>query len=227
MPTDHTHVTSHYKRYHFLLAPPQAPVAKADRAKTASYDHYPLFLGTDLLPLIHGDQYPPIGVRLDDLTIGTILMMQAEPGFNFGSDYPSEFDGHGMVRALRNPMGFAYKVQVNEGDRDIDGVATTKQDAGYYYGWWKGLHCLMGKEGLDGGLYRIRPAYEKPLCKRMTWKMSSRAIVQLPSGDPHDPTFDAPSSTPPSGEARIMGEVNRIAAELDARISKLEEKGGE
>lgn len=103
--------------------------------------------------------------------------------------WPAEFDNKFMVRATRLPLGYAWKIFVKAGDRDCNGIEADADAAGYYYGWWRGLHPLVGKEGLDARIYQIRPPYEEFKAPGMTWFVESRCVVQLPSGDPSDPTF--------------------------------------
>jgi len=85
------------------------------------------------------------------------------------------------------PLGHAYKILVAAGDKDIDGKVVTETD--YYYQWWRGLHCLMGKEGLDAGLYMVRLSFENFRCPKFTFKVSSRAVVQHWPGNLDNPTL--------------------------------------
>lgn len=84
-----------------------------------------------------------------------------------------------MIRATRVPLGNAYKMRKAVGDVDIDGNVVTERV--YYYMWWRGLHCMMGKEGLDADLYKIRPSFEDFRCEGLIFKVSFKAVVQLPS----------------------------------------------
>lgn len=73
------------------------------------------------------------------------------------------------------------------GEKDLDGNVVA--DTRYQYQWWRGVHCPMGKEGLDAGLYTIRPGFEIFLGDKFTFKVSSRAVVRHRSGFLGDPTF--------------------------------------
>ena len=94
-----------------------------------------------------------------------------------------------MTRGLRVPLGHAAKVFKNVGDKDLEGNVLGVGEEGYYYLWHKGLHLLCGKEGLDGGVYTKRPAFEEPICEGLGWKKSTRALVQLPAGHRNDGTM--------------------------------------
>jgi hypothetical protein len=102
--------------------------------------------------------------------------------------YPAEFDSAGMIRATRVPLGHAYKKKMLVGDVDIDGKVVTEE--AYYYMWWRGLHCMMGKEGLDADLYQIRPSFEKFRCDGFGFKVDFKAVVQFQAGSKQDNTFD-------------------------------------
>lgn len=125
-------------------------------------------------------RFPAAGVRLDDLAASRALT-QLRPRELF-SRWPAVFDTAGMVRATRIPLGLAAKMWVEEGDVDLDGVAAGPQERGYYYKWWRGLHCLMGNEGYANGLYRVRPSFERFKCTEFGFKLDSRAVIQAPEG---------------------------------------------
>lgn len=98
---------------------------------------------------------------------------------DLNKNWPAEFDVRGMIRATRVPMGAAAKVWVDVGAIDVNGDVLALGEEGYYYEWWRGLHCLCGGEGLNAGIYKIRPSFEKFLCHGFTWKKGFKAVLQL------------------------------------------------
>ncbi|KAL8684293.1 MAG: hypothetical protein Q9218_008352, partial [Villophora microphyllina] len=115
----------------------------------AIYDEYLLFMD----PYVHRmnpTDIPQRGVRLDDFAMAIVLESNI-PRAKLNKFWPAEFDSNGMPRAVRTPMGNAAKLLRDVGDVDVDGVVC--EHYGYYYGWWKGLQLLCGKEGLDAGYY--------------------------------------------------------------------------
>ncbi|KAL9102859.1 MAG: hypothetical protein Q9163_002040 [Psora crenata] len=155
--------------------------------KFSQYDGYSLFMDPGLTD-IH--QIPRPGVRLDDSTVAKVMIKYGRKTLH--NNWPAEFDVAGMVRATRVPLGYAAKKWVKKGDTDVDGNIVAPDKEGYYYLWWRGIHCLMGKEGLDAGLYMIRPSFEEFKCQGLSFKVTHRAAIQLASGNPHDPTFTTP-----------------------------------
>ena len=149
------------------------------------YDNYTLFVSPLLRRQDFKKMVPTSGVRLDDRTMALALMLLPRKELHAG--WPADFDKAGMPRATRVPLGHAFKEYKKVGDVDIDGVAVTK--AGWYYMWWRGLHCLMGKEGLDADLYQVRPSFERFKCKDFGFKIDYMAVVQLPAGSTRDYTF--------------------------------------
>lgn len=150
------------------------------------YDNYTLFMN----PFVDQvDDIPLGGVRLDDMTVAFVINNCAQKQLK--ERWPAEFDTHAMVRGRRLPLGHAAKEFKREGDKDIDGNVLTKDQEGWFYMWYKGLHELSGQEGLNHKTYKKRPAFEKIRCSGLTWKITSRANVQMASGDPRDPTFSA------------------------------------
>ena len=177
------YVTSHYAPFDPEKWNVGPRVCEAFRS-FAQFDKYTLFMN----PAIErAEGIPTSGVRLDDMTAAFVLTRCTRETLH--ANWPAEFDQHGMVRATRMPLGHAAKFWKEEGDVDLDGNVIPKGGAGYYYKWWRGLHCLCGKEGTDRNLYLIRPAFETFRCPGFGFKVSSRAKIQLPSGDPADPTF--------------------------------------
>ena len=87
-----------------------------------------------------------------------------------------------MVRGLRVPLGNAAKQYKRAGDQDLDGNVLKKEDEGWYYMWYRGLHLLCGKEGLDAKIYLKRPAFETIRCAGLGWKKGYRAVIQRPAG---------------------------------------------
>ena len=155
----------------------------------AQYDEFTLFMNPAIETF---DDIPTSGVRLDDMTVAFVMIRCTLK--TLYANWPADFDLEGMIRARRVPLGHAAKFWKAEGDVDVDGNVVPKGEAGYYYKWWRGLHCLCGKEGLDRNLYMIRPYNEKFKCLGFGFKVSSRAIIQLPSDDPRDPTFTSATS---------------------------------
>ena len=141
--------------------------------KFGSYDHYSLFIwprGGDTKDV------PISGVRIDDLTLSRVLGgMKAR---TLHTNWPADIDQAGMVRGTRMPLGKPAKMLVKAGDKDIDGNIINVEDEGYYYKWWRGLHCLMGHEGFEAGMYRIRPAFEQFRCSGFAFKKAYKAVVQ-------------------------------------------------
>lgn len=52
------------------------------------------------------------------------------------------------------PLGIAAKVYVNVGKTDLIGKVIENGEEGWYYFWWRGVHLLCGKEGMDAGFTR-------------------------------------------------------------------------
>ena len=184
-PSDHfrQYDTSHYTPYD-----PEkgnvGPRASVPFRKFAQYDKYTLYMN----PVVETvENIPASGVRLDDMTAAFVLTRCTQKTLH--ANWPADFDDDGMIRGLRVPLGHAAKFWKEAGAVDIDGNIVPEGGAGYYYKWSRGLHCLCGKEGLDHKLYMKRPAFETFRCPGVGFKVSSRAAIQLPSGDPADPTF--------------------------------------
>ena len=148
------------------------------------YDNHTLFV----LPGVDVEDVPTRGVRLDDNTVALVIGKCSKKALN--ENWKAEFDMAGMTRGLRVPLGHAAKVFKNVGDKDLEGHILSEGEEGYYYLWHKGLHLLCGKEGLDGGIYKKRPAFEEPICAGLGWKKSARALIQLPAGHPNDSTMN-------------------------------------
>lgn len=88
-----------------------------------------------------------------------------------------------MVRATRVPLGHAAKAHKNVDDTDIDGNCLVESQQRWYYLWWAGSHLLCGKEGLDVGLYMVRPSFEKKKVLGFGWGNSQKAVIQKAPGE--------------------------------------------
>jgi hypothetical protein len=157
--TDRKHTTELYIRYDpWIHVNLNIPTFKTRGFSYDLFNDCPLFM--DLTPSNDdGTWDPPDGVRLDDYNCGeALLRLDAEI---LSTRYPTEFDSKGMLRAIRNPLGYARKIFVIPGMVDSNGNVASSNDTGYYYIWFKGLQPLIGKEGFDAGLFTIRPSNEK------------------------------------------------------------------
>lgn len=191
---NHVRQTDRFRRYNPAPAVHGANPPAIERPNTvvmADFDHYPLYM------LLHQhdilSEPPPSGCRLDDHTIGRLLIANSPPNHErsqkLAATWPAEFDNRGMVRAKRLPLGHAVKLLVHAGDQDCDGVVASVADAGWFYGWWRGIHPLVGQEGQDHDLSPGRISQKGFRSPGMTWYIGSRCAIQLPPGDPGDPTF--------------------------------------
>ena len=151
-----------------------------------AYDEYTLYMNPNLMAV---SEIPTSGIRLDDMTIAFVLMRCSQSTLH--KNWPADFDARGMVKARRIPLGHAAKSWKSEGMVDIDGYVLTKAEEGFYYMWWRNIHCLCGKEGHDSKIYLIRPSHEQEGPKGFGFKVSSRAVVQLEAGESRDPNFAA------------------------------------
>lgn len=139
---------------------------------------------------------PRSGVRLDDLTVSKVLKSSLRR-HELNQYWQGEFDQNAMVRATRVPLGHAAKEFKKVGDTDIDGNTIAEGQQGWYYLWWTGLHLLCGKEGLDAGMYMVRPSFEKKRVPTFSWKISHRAVVQRAPGQVQsrrDFTYEIPDN---------------------------------
>ncbi|KAL9576408.1 MAG: hypothetical protein Q9212_007124 [Teloschistes hypoglaucus] len=136
------------------------------------------------------------GVRLDDLTVSKVLGSSLRR-LELNKYWQSEFDRNAMVRATCVPLGHAAKAFKKVGDIDTDGNIIAEGQQGWYYLWWTGLHLLCGKEGLDAGMYMVRPSFEKKRVPTFSWKISHRAVIQSAPGQVesrHDFTYESPDN---------------------------------
>ena len=163
-----------------------APAVTEKFKSFSQFDDYTLVIDPTITKQNFAEKVPTSGVRLDDRTAAIALLTMTNKALH--DCFPAEFDNAGMIRATRVPLGHAYKKWIEQGLEDVDGNVVT--EAGYYYMWWRGLHCMMGKEGLDAGLYKIRPSFESFKCTGFGFKISHKAVIQHQSGSSNDPTFD-------------------------------------
>jgi len=73
----------------------------------------------------------------------------------------------------------AAKRFVNLGEMDLEGKVVPPGEEGYYYQWWCGLHILCGQERLAGGMYLIRPSYERSRSRGLRFEKGHETMVQL------------------------------------------------
>lgn len=139
------------------------------------YDEYTVVSDMTINSENFHEKVPRSGVRLDDRIAGIALELCTAK--ELAANWPAEFDKAGMIRATRMPLGHAYKLKVEEGEEDVDGNPC--EDPGCYYGWWRGLHCLMGEEGFEAKMYKIRPSFEKFKCDGIGFKVGFRAAKQV------------------------------------------------
>ena len=84
--------------------------------------------------------------------------------------WPAEFGNNGVVKARRMPPGHAAKMQVTIGDINRNGVEAVEN--GWYYKWYRGLHCLCGLQRQD--LYKHRSPWENQLSSTWYFDMDYR-----------------------------------------------------
>ena len=168
--------TDHYNLYDHE-EPNDITAKEGTFTKFADYDDYELYINATLDDV---STIPTAGVRIDDLTISRVLTKFTHAKLT--ANWPADIDKQGMPRPTRAPLGLAAKVWVSAGEADVEGNVVEEGHQGYYYRWWKGLHCLMGKEGMDSGLFVQRPTGEAPLCKGFGFKVGFRAVVQEAEG---------------------------------------------
>ncbi|MCJ1331719.1 hypothetical protein MMC10_008411 [Thelotrema lepadinum] len=115
---------------------------------------------------------PKEGVRLDDLAVGIALQVCTKK--ERYQPWWCEFRADGDIRAERLPLGLPFVMNVKVGDKDVDGKECTSP--GRYYGWWKGIHPLMGRAGLYAGRWAQRSSLEKQKCYGMGWKVGHKVV---------------------------------------------------
>ena len=162
--------TERYEKYNWHSHQDLPMRAPRYAGSHAVYDDFKLLTGEP--PAYFAiEETPCNSVRLDDRWVGLV-------GEHFNQTvmkkkWPSEFDNAGMLRAVRVPLGDPCLVWVTQGQLDIDGNSAPRD--GCYYGWYRGLELLCGNEGLEQGLYWIRPSFEQPKCKGIAFKVSHPA----------------------------------------------------
>ena len=151
------------------------PPAKAVRGLNdyAVFDSFTLVNDSDLKI----EEVPTQGVRLSDFWIARMTDSN-KPLSELARCWPADFDQAGMVRATRFPLGKAAKRWVDVGEVDVNGNIVAQDDAGYYYLWYRGIHCLRGQE--DEGNYLQRPSFEELKCKKLAFKLGCKAVIQAP-----------------------------------------------
>ncbi|KAL9040787.1 MAG: hypothetical protein Q9214_004344 [Letrouitia sp. 1 TL-2023] len=180
---DRKFTTEHYELYQSGCTLTQTSAGKF-AGTFEIYDDFKLILAKVQGKVVEIADIPTHGVRLDDLLVAKVLESGSFTKPQLHGKWPAEFDLEGMVRARRIPLGYAAKRYVEAGEKDVDGNIVQPGEEGYYYKWWGGLHCLMGKEGQDKGLYMTRPSFEKFKIRRaMGFKIDSRAVIQKPEGE--------------------------------------------
>lgn len=124
-------------------------------------------------------EVPQLPVRLDDRLVA--LVYEGFSCYERVRLWPSEFERDGMVKLGRIPLGFAAKYEYKVGDIDFDGNVLQPGEEGWYYLWLGGIHCLMGKEGMDAGRFQPRDR-GLPRITGFAFKKSHRAEIQAPPG---------------------------------------------
>ena len=161
MPTDTEllYDTQHYVPFDYAYRNPEPPILRT-YAGHGVYDEYALSLNQG----IRSGHQLPAGkpVRLDDY--GCYLAARDTDVRALYQSFGSEFDRYCNIRATRVPLGNAAKKFCDVGDVDMDGKIVEFGEHGWYYLWWRGIHLLCGREGLQAGMYRVRAAnFERSL----------------------------------------------------------------
>ena len=124
-------------------------------------------------------EVPQLPVRLDDRLVA--LVYEGFLSLERGRLWPCEFDCNGTIRSGRIPLGFAAKHEYKVGDVDFDGNVLQPGEEGWYYLWLGGVHCLMGKEGMDAGRFQMRDLECRTIVG-FAFRKSHRAEIQAPPG---------------------------------------------
>lgn len=173
------HSTDHYtkfdpdKPYHVQATTAQKPFKKCS---IYNYGGYHLCMDPNITSAL---QVPQLPLRLDDRLVAFVY-----EGFKSRERHrlwPSEFREDGMVRAGRIPLGFAAKYEYKVGDVDFEGNILQPGEEGWYYLWLGGVHCLMGKEGMDAGHFKLRSSKCGKI-KGFAFRKSHKAEIQAPPG---------------------------------------------
>jgi len=162
--------TSKYQVYD-SINPPNVERVLHPFVKFGDYNDYSLYINPYLDDV---SDVPTSCVRLDDLTISRVIEKFNPRDLN--KNWPADFDQAGMIRATRMSLGNAAKMWVQDGYVSVDGTRAEKTHQGYYYKWWRGLHCLCGAEGIED--YLIRPSHEKFLVNGFAFKLGDKAVLQ-------------------------------------------------
>lgn len=190
-----------------------------------AYDSYKLYSQGQIQ---NYHDIPTSGVRIDDLTISCVMNL---PATILHRNWPADLDTAGMIRATRMPLGDAAKMWVNIGDTDVEGKVVSKGQEGWYYKWWRGLHCLMGKEGFDAGMYLIRPSFESFIVRGFSFKIGYGAVVQVgergsewrvEGGEAENATEDEEVESGTEDEGGIVDEDEDV--EESTRIQEIEDE---
>ena len=178
VPTDRTHFTEMYQRYDPLVDQQLSiPDFKPRNFSFDAFNSCPLYMELTTSGATNQPRWSaPDGVRLDDYNCAEALLNLSPADMH--KRFPAEFDAKGMLRATRNPLGYARKFFVTAGMSDGDGDVAGKGAVGYYYAWFKGLQPLMGKEGYAAGRYMVRPSNERIKTPELTWFLHSKCVVQ-------------------------------------------------
>ena len=177
VPTDRLkrYNTGHYVTYdpgNPIVGPSAGPFRRGNR-NFGKYDNYKL-VNDNTITL---QQLPKSGVRLSDYWAAKV----AVAGFSkkeLAEHWPAEFDSDGMIKAERFPLGNAAKIWVKAGTFDVDGNAVPPGQDGWYYLWYRGIHILMGDEGLEHYPYMIRTSFEAEKCQGLHFRASFPAAIQ-------------------------------------------------
>ena len=193
--------TAHYQIYD--LGNPKIGTHVAHPfVKFGDYDTYTLVINPNITS---ASEVPKRGVRLDDWTVAFVAKHCERKALN--TNRTAEFDQNAMVRAMQVPLGHASKAFKRMGETDLNGHVLTQGEEGFYYDWYHGLHLLCGKEGLDAKVFLKRPSFEVPLCSGVGFKVTAKAVVQLPSGHPDDPTFQGMHLPKMAMMGRILADI--------------------
>ena len=164
------------------------------------FDHYRLVKHPNIQNSWH--QVPRDLVRLDDNHCAHAIRTMPRRSLKI---FVADFDTRGMIPATRLPLGYAAKIYCNVGDRDIDGNLVQSGQEGWYYLWYKGIHCLKGAEGWDAEVAHALRTGEDLMTGHVSFakeykdvelgfKIGHRAVVQMAVTEPNHP---APSMVNP------------------------------
>ena len=169
-----------YNTGHYVTYDPGNPIigSSAGRFRRGNrdfnkYDNYSL-VDDSTITL---QELPKSSVRLSDYWAATV----AGAGFSKKDPakyWPAEFDHDAMIKAERFPLGNAAKIWVDTGSSDVDGNTVPQGQEGWYYLWYRGIHILMGEEGLDLYPYLIRTSFDAEKCEGVHSRVGFPAAVQ-------------------------------------------------